>query len=114
MTKKKARKAKPEPVDGLGPKDAERLRKAIRQVWAYNHARKLCLRRAVGENDIGTCEICGAKVGKLYADHIDPVGTFDPRTFIERMFLPSEKLQAVCKTCHGRKTREEAKARRLA
>lgn len=111
MTKKKSKKLKPAPVDGLGPKDAERLVKAIRQVWAYSHARKLCLKRAMGENEIGTCEKCSDKVGKLYADHIDPVGSFDPETYIKRMFLPSTNLQAVCTRCHAKKTREERKLR---
>jgi hypothetical protein len=100
-------KKKLEKVDGLGPADEKRLRTAIRQVWSWNHARRLCIARATDKKGFGHCEKCKAKVPKLFADHIKPVGTFDARTFIEKMFLPSKKLQALCKRCHDSKTREE-------
>ena len=56
------------------------------------------------------CELCLALVAKVYADHIVPVGAFGAG-FIERMFIPSSELQALCTKCHGRKTRKENKER---
>ena len=110
MAKKKLKKVV-EKIDGLGPKDAQRLVTAIRKVWSWNYARKVCIARATDKNGFGKCEGCKSKVPKLYADHVDPVGAFDPRTFIERMFISSNAMQALCKRCHDRKTRAEAKAR---
>lgn len=100
-------KKKLEKVDGLGPADEKRLRAAIRQVWSWNHARRLCIMRATDKHGFGHCELCKRKVPKLYADHKKPVGTFHARTFIERMFQPSKNLQALCKKCHDKKTRNE-------
>lgn len=113
---KKRRKLKIPKVDGLGPKDEKRLRTAIRNVWRYNHARKLCLDRAVAADGFGRCENrkCkqwGKPVPQLYADHIHPCGVFDVG-FITRCFVPSNRLQALCKICHSIKTREENKIRR--
>lgn len=102
-----AKKQKLEKIDGLGPIDEKRLRTAIRQVWSWNYARKLCIERATDRDGFGHCEGCGAKAPKLFADHIEPVGTFNARTFIERMFISSKYLQALCKKCHDAKTREE-------
>ena len=79
----------------------------FRQVWSWNHARRLCIARATDKKGFGHCELCQKKVPKLYADHIERIGAFDPRTFIVKMFLPSKDLQALCKKCHDQKTREE-------
>lgn len=110
------KKTKMPNIDGLGPKDEKHLRTAIRQVWSWNHARRLCIARATDKEGFGHCENpkCRAKVPKLYADHIKPVGAFNPATFITRMFRPSKYLQALCRKCHAVKTREENKARALA
>lgn len=98
-----------EKVDGLGPEDTKRLRSAIRQVWSWSHARRLCVRRATNhETGFATCEICGTVVAKVFPDHIKPVGEFS-EGFVERMFCPSSGLQALCRKCHGKKTREERK-----
>lgn len=103
-------------VDGLGPKDKKKLRAAIRMVWSWNHARKLCIARATDKEGFGRCENpkCpqkGKRVPKIYADHIARVGSFDSG-FIDRMFRPSKELQALCKRCHDKKTREEQKLER--
>lgn len=105
MTKKKP---KPEKVDGLGPIDRKKLRTAIRQVWAWSHPRMLCIKRATDPEGFGICEQCKTKVPKVYPDHINPVGPLDSG-FIEKMFVPSGALQALCKKCHAKKTREDAK-----
>lgn len=92
-------------IDGLGPIDEKRLRTAIRQVWSWNHARRLCIERATDEEGFGRCEGCKRKVPKLFADHKDQIGEFKARTFIERMFVPSSELQALCKRCYDAKNR---------
>lgn len=102
-----AKKKKLPKIDGLGPEDEKRLRNAIREVWSWNYARKLCIQRATDQAGFGKCEGCKKKVPKLFADHIEPIGEFDSRTFIDRMFLPSSYLQALCKKCHDAKTRVE-------
>jgi hypothetical protein len=100
-------------VDGLSPKDKERLRKAVRQVWSWSYARKLCVQRCTDAEGFGHCERCWAKVPKVYPDHITPVGKVDDG-FIARMFTPSKNLQGLCKKCHDKKTREEREALKLA
>lgn len=105
-------KKKEPPVDGLGPADKARLRTAIRQVWTWSHARRLCVKRATNhETGFATCEECFAIVAKVYVDHKNPVGEFD-KYFVERMFVPSSELAALCKKCHGKKTYAENKKRK--
>lgn len=107
MTKKK----KPEKFDGLGPDDKKKLRTAIRQVWSWSHARRLCVARATDKvTGFATCEGCLATVAKIYPDHIKPVGELT-EGFIERMFCPSSGLQALCIRCHRKKTNVERKAK---
>lgn len=99
-------------IDGLSPKDVEKIRRAIRQVWSWSHPRKLCIKRATGKDGFPRCEGCKKKVPKVYPDHIAPVGDVD-EGFIARLFCASTKLQALCKKCHDRKTREERKEKAL-
>lgn len=108
MTKKKAaKKEKPAKVDGLGPDDKKKLRTAIRQVWSWSYPRRLCVARATDTlTGFATCEQCQATVAKIYPDHIIPAGEFDSG-FIDRMFVPSKELQALCKKCHQVKTNAE-------
>lgn len=103
MTKKKP---KPEKIDGLGPDDLKKLRAAIRQVWMWSHARRLCLKRALTEDGFARCEGCAQVVPKVYPDHIIPAGRLDAG-FIKRMFVSSSGLQALCAKCHRKKTKEE-------
>lgn len=105
MRKKKA----VENVDGLGPKDIKRLVTAIRRVWGWNYARRICLERAIGKDGFPVCEKCKTKVPKVYPDHISPVGSFQVETYIKRMFVSSKQLQALCNTCHRVKTNRERK-----
>lgn len=107
-----ARKNKLPLVDGLGARDVEKIRRAIRQVWSWSYPRRLCVQRATTEDGFPKCEKCKKKVPKIYPDHIRPVGDVDSG-FIERLFCSSKKLQALCKKCHDQKTREERKALRL-
>lgn len=94
---------------GISAKQKQQLRSAIRQVWSWSKARKICIARATGPDGFGVCEKCMETVAKLYADHIIPCGDLDGGYF-DRTFVPSTELQAICKRCHDRKTRLERKA----
>lgn len=102
------KKAKIEKVDGLGTHDIEKIRAALRQVWHWSHAKKLVVKRCTGKGGFAYCEQCKKRRPKIFVDHIHKVGDVD-RGFIERLFVPSVKLQGLCKKCHDAKTREERK-----
>lgn len=63
----------------------------------------------------------GKRIKNIIVDHIDPiidpkVGWVSYESLIERMFVEEDALQALCYTCHEKKTNEEkqiAKERRL-
>ena len=101
-------KKKKEKIDGRSPDIDAKLRSAIRQVWSWSHARRLCIQRATGPDGFPVCEECKQTVPKVFPDHKIAVGVLDGG-FIDRMFVPSSELQALCKTCHGRKTRQDNK-----
>jgi hypothetical protein len=101
------KKVKQKPYDGLGPKDIKRLVAAIRRVWGWNYARRICLERATGKDGFPKCELCKKKVPKVFPDHIKPVGEFVASSYIEKMFVTSKELQAICKKCHQLKTNIE-------
>lgn len=117
-----SRKKKMSPlVDGLGPRDFKRMQQALRQIWSWSHARKLCIVRVTDKNGYARCEKCGAKkLPRVWPDHIEPCGNLNeapltPRSvgeYIGRMFVPSKKLQAICKRCHQDKTNAENRERR--
>lgn len=105
----KLKKEKTKPQDGgLDAKTIERIRKALRQVWHWtSYSRKLCIKRALfGTRGFSKCEGCREVVPKVYADHIEPCGTVDAG-FLDRLFVSSKHLQALCKRCHDAKTRDE-------
>ncbi len=98
------KKKKPK-VDGLGPVDKAYVRSAVRRIWRWSEARKIALARAKGY-----CELCNKKAGVLIkCDHIEPVGPVEGPFYVARMFVPSSKLQCLCKTCHDKKTLAEKK-----
>lgn len=102
MTKKKV----VEKVDGgLNSKQLTRLRAAIRDVWRYSYARKLCEQRAMTLDGFSFCEECKKIVPKTQIDHIVPCGDVLSPGYIDRMFCPSTGLQALCPTCHKAKTK---------
>lgn len=94
---------------GLNRLDAF-LRGQFRKAWRYySESRRECLKAR-------TCVKCNKRT-KLYADHVEPV--VDPKTgfqgwdvYYER--LVKGKLQAICKSCHAEKTKEENRIRREA
>lgn len=105
----KPRKPKIEKVDGLGPDDIKKIRAAIRQVWQWSHAPRLVVKRCTDAGGFGVCEKCEGRCPKVKVDHIKPVGDVD-EGFIARLFVPSTKMQGLCKRCHDAKTKEERKA----
>ena len=108
-TRKK--RAKISKMDGLGPYEKKRLRNAIRQVWQRCFARSLVLKRCVDKDGFSCCEKCKKRVPKVYVDHTKPVGELDAG-FIERLFVPSNQMQGLCKKCHQPKTNAENAERR--
>lgn len=103
---KMAKKAKLAKIDGLGPDDIKKIRAAVRQVWTWSHAYRLAKKRNIGKDGFPRCEQCRKKVPKTYVDHLVGVGAVDSG-FIYRMFVPSSKLQNLCKKCHQPKTNKE-------
>ncbi len=110
LTKKKAKKIKPEKVDGINAKDLKNLRNAIRQIWHRSHVRKIVVARCTGADGFPVCEKCKKKTPAIKIDHLVAVGQVDGG-FIERMFVPSKKLQGLCKRCHQDKTNLENRLR---
>lgn len=116
MPKKK--KEKVEKIDGLSMDDAKRIKNAVRQAWHWSHAWRLVKKRCTGSDGFAycenkKCESFGKPVPKIFVDHIEPSGSPIAPGYIERMFVPSVKLQGLCKKCHDRKTREEKRQEAL-
>lgn len=106
-----AKKKKDQPIDGMSSKDIKKLRAATRQVWSWSTPRKLCVARATDGEGFGRCEQCKAKTPKIYIDHVIPVGNLDSGYF-KRLYVSSEGLQALCRKCHGAKTKAEKAAKK--
>lgn len=99
-------KKKIEKTDGLGPREIQKIRAAIRLVWHRSHARALVVKRCVGKDGFSYCEKCKKRAPKIFIDHIVRVGDLNGG-FIKRLFTPSKNLQGLCKKCHDAKTKEE-------
>lgn len=104
-------KKKLKPTDGLGPLEVKKIRTAIRLVWQRSHPRKIVVKRCTDRNGWLFCEKCHKKTPALKVDHIVACGEVDGG-FIERMFVPSQKLQGLCHPCHKIKTKNERSALR--
>ncbi len=96
-------------VDGLGPKDIARITKALRKVWSWSYARRLVDKRCTQADGFKYCEKCHTKCPKFFVDHIEAVGSFSARLYIERLFLPSHMMQGLCGKCHTLKTKQDMK-----
>lgn len=103
MAKKKLPK-----TDGLGPIEIKKIRQALRQVWHRSYSRALVVKRCLVEGGFSKCEQCKEIVPAVKIDHIEKVGDVD-EGFIKRLFVPSAKMQGLCKTCHDEKTKQERK-----
>lgn len=111
----RAKKAKPERIDGLGPQECKLLVRAVRQAWQWSHAWRLVKKRTMHEDGFPRCENkrCpkrGKPVPKIFVDHISPVGGPHKPHYIKRMFVPSSQLQGLCKKCHDAKTKADAES----
>lgn len=93
-------------TDGLGPLEKKKIRQALRLVWQRSHARKLVVERCTDAGGFTRCEECTSRTPNLKIDHIEAVGEVDCN-FIARLFVPSSKMQGLCKTCHDAKTKRE-------
>lgn len=107
-----------EKVDGLGGRDLQKIRNAIRQIWHRSHPRRLAVKRATGPDGFPRCEnkSCkdfGKPQPKVSVDHIVPVGDL-LNGGIERMFVSAMGLQNLCKKCHDEKTRNDNAATKKA
>lgn len=103
-------------TDGLGPAELKRIRSAVRQVWSWSTPYRLAKKRAHIKDGFYRCENpeCKHRKNERHArvavDHIDAVGPVQGPRYIKRMFVPSKRLQVICKKSHDKKTREERKA----
>jgi hypothetical protein len=95
--------------DGMSLKDVERLRKYTRTVWGWSTPRRLCIARATDDEGFVSCEKCKKRVPRIFVDHIKQVGDMDDG-YLRRLFCPSTGLQALCKSCHAKKTKGEREA----
>jgi len=102
---KRKRKPKKVKIDGLGPDDLKRIHNAVRQVWQWSYPWRLAKARAIGKDGFPRCEKCKKKVPKIFVDHIHSVGKVGGPKYIQRMFIPSARLQSLCKKCHDAKTK---------
>ena len=109
---RKKEKRKERQFDGLGPFMIQKIRNAIRQLWMRSSpARKIVVKRSELKGGYSRCEKCKKKVPKVYIDHKVRVGDLDNR-FLNRLFCPSNGLQALCKICHDKKTAIEKKSQK--
>lgn len=114
----KKSKSKTPKVDGLDPSDLKKLHRAVRLVWSWSTAPRLVRKRCTREDGFQYCEghACvkkGRPVPKVFVDHIEAVGEVGGPRYIQRMFVPSSKLQGLCKDCHDPKTNTERKAKKV-
>lgn len=111
-----AKKAKPERIDGLGPEDLKKIHRALGQVRSWSYPVRLAKKRALHADGFYRCENkkCpdkGKPVPRIQVDHVEPIGEVGGPEYIQRMFVPSSKLQCLCVKCHRVKTNEERKAK---
>ena len=79
-------------VDGLSPKDRQKVSNAIRQIWQRSYPRRLCVARSIGEDGFPFCEKCKKTVPKVHIDHREAVGDL-LNGGVERLFCSSNRLQ---------------------
>ncbi len=117
----------------INPKERNLLKGAIRRVFSRSELRRQALDKAVVKEYSdpnrkrvtrwGKCAIC-SKLEPAYlleVDHLIPVvpenSSLEQMTWdelVNRVWCDEDKLQAVCKTCHKAKSKEEnANRRRL-
>lgn len=106
---KRKKAVKDEATDGLGPRELKQIHKAVRQVWSWSRAHRLAKARAIDKDGFPVCEKCKRRVPKVQVDHMSPVGEVGGPYYIQKLFVPSKRLQCLCKRCHDPKTAGERK-----
>ncbi len=110
---KRRSKPKIEKFDGLNDQDKKNIRRVLRQAWSWSYSRRLVVKRCTLPNGFARCEKCRERCPIVKVDHIKQVGDVGPN-YIAKLFVPSNKMQGLCKKCHDKKTKEERKAARKA
>ena len=107
-SKKKKEKAKMQD-GGLGPAEIAKIRQANRQLWQRSSlARKLVVKRCLRPDGFSTCEQCNQTCPKVAVDHTNKVGLVDSG-YLERLWVSSNEMKGLCKSCHDKKTAQERK-----
>lgn len=107
---KRPKKLRPPMIDDLNDDDIKKIKRVLRQAWSWSYSRRLVIKRCDIGGGYSRCEGCKKKVPKIFVDHIEAIGTFDPKTYILRSFVPSRFMQGLCQPCHKVKTKADMKA----
>ena len=91
-----------------------KIRKALRQIWFWSDPnRKEKIKQSTIQKGIFRCDGCKKEFEKIEIDHVVPVGSLDNwSSYISRLFVPVDGLQALCRTCHQKKTNKESREKR--
>jgi 5-methylcytosine-specific restriction endonuclease McrA len=90
----------------------------LRRFSKFWYPKDSVLKKARIGRGIYKCTLCSTMVSskEIKVDHIEPVVPLDGfiswDNLIERLFCEESGLQAICKTCHDKKTKEENQKRR--
>lgn len=103
---KKAAKKAVRKIDGLNAHTKQRIKNTLRDLWRQTEPWKLVKKRVELPEGFFKCESCQQRVPKVFIDHIQAVGALDSG-FIDRMFVSSVHLQALCVSCHKEKTKQD-------
>lgn len=84
-----------------------RITSALRKIWFYGPQRREAAKQAKDSGNV--CTICKERKDKLEIDHIKPVVPItgfdgDWTAYIDRLFIDSSGLRALCKECHSAHT----------
>lgn len=95
------------------------IKSAFRKIWRWSQERREALCQARIARNVYKCKLCSKEFGnkEITVDHIQPVveikkGFKGWQVYYERMFVPVEGLQVICKSCHKIKSLAENKLRR--
>lgn len=87
---------------------------ALRKIWLFSSQRAEAKQRAkVKGKKLYTCEQCQQQTDAVQIDHIVPVAPWSSwDEYVAKLFCEPDNLQALCRECHGAKTKRENKARK--
>jgi len=110
VKRKRVKKSRLTPEDKI--KSA--IQKALRTIWwRRDHNRRGKIKQSTIQKGIFRCDGCQKEFEKIEIDHVVPVGSLDNwSSYISRLFVPVDGLQALCRTCHQKKTNKESGEKR--